>query len=162
MRFDLFMAKIMMQYSPIGEKSSTLHTIPLLLSIAVRSDVETGSKRSRKVILRSPSTKSAMSVAVIQGASGGLGKAFIKHLLTTTQLNIVATSRDPASLKSKLLDLYAEEDLDYGRLKLVEMDIREESTIAKAAKEVEKDWGKGSLKLLLNTSGVVRRTPSQQ
>ena len=97
------------------------------------------------------------SVAVIQGASGGLGKAFIAHLLKTTQLNIVATSRDPISLKSTLLDLHGQKGLAFDRLKLLEMDIREEETIAKAAREVEKDWGKGSLKLLLNTSGVVSR-----
>lgn len=35
------------------------------------------------------------------------------------------------------------------------MDIMEEGTIEKAAKECKDKWGKGSLRLLINVSGVV-------
>lgn len=94
------------------------------------------------------------SVALIQGASGGLGKAFVQRLLSTTRLNVVATSRDPTSLLSSLRSTYGD-DLDFDRLKVLAMDVREESTIERAAKEVANEHGKGCLKLLINVSGVV-------
>lgn len=100
------------------------------------------------------------SVAVIQGASGGLGKAFVSQLLRTTQLHVVATTRDPSALETAMREHYPDlTEPDRARLHILEMDVREESTIERAAKKVESDWGKGSLRMLVNVSGVVRSPP---
>lgn len=97
------------------------------------------------------------SVAVIQGANGALGRSFVQHLLKSTNLNVVATSRNIDEARSNILssgDLSP--GLDESRLTMIEMDLLDESSIAAAAKQVESQFGKASLKLLLNVSGVVR------
>lgn len=93
------------------------------------------------------------SVAVIQGANGALGSAFIRNLLRTTSLHVVGTSRNPAEVRSRIEDEV--EDFDETRLTMLPMDLLDEMSIAAAAKSVEDKFGKASLRLLLNVSGVV-------
>lgn len=95
------------------------------------------------------------SVAVIQGAGGSIGSHLARHLLTRSSLSIVGTSRDPSSAKRAILSGLDGQDVDESRLKVFEVDVREEETIRKAAQEVEKEFGKKSLRLLINASGVV-------
>lgn len=95
------------------------------------------------------------SVAVIQGAGGALGSHFARHLLKRTSLSVVATSRDPSAAKRTILE-GAGDKIDESRLKVLEMDVRAEDTIAKAAQEVKKEFGEKSLRMLINASGVVR------
>jgi NAD(P)-dependent dehydrogenase (short-subunit alcohol dehydrogenase family) len=94
-----------------------------------------------------------MSVGLIQGGNGGMGKAFIKYLLLNTKLNVIATSRSPSLLKESLeLEL---EDIDHSRLSILEMNLLNEDSIASVAKNILDNHGKANLKLLINCSGVV-------
>lgn len=95
------------------------------------------------------------TVAIIQGANGGLGKAFVQYLLQHTRFQVVGTSRDPSAVKESLLSTM--EDVDESRLHLIKMDLMEEASIVAAAGQVESTFGKGSVKLLVNVSGVVRQ-----
>ncbi|GAA6031269.1 hypothetical protein JCM8097_005576 [Rhodosporidiobolus ruineniae] len=95
-----------------------------------------------------------MSVAVVQGAGGSIGSHFARALLQRTKLSVVATSRDPSAAKRAILD-GAEGKIDEGRLKVLEVDVKEESTIKKAAEEVRKEHGEKSLRFMLNASGVL-------
>ncbi|KDE05493.1 hypothetical protein MVLG_04181 [Microbotryum lychnidis-dioicae p1A1 Lamole] len=102
-----------------------------------------------------------MSIALIQGSSGSLGTHFVQHLLRTTSLQVIATSRNPSSTRSHILSsagLQANKVED--RLTVLEMDVTKEDTIEKAAKDVEGKFGKGSLRLLLNVSGVLHADKS--
>ncbi|GJN92827.1 hypothetical protein Rhopal_005865-T1 [Rhodotorula paludigena] len=99
------------------------------------------------------------SVAVIQGAGGALGSHFARHLLKRTSLSVVATSRDPSAAKRTILE-GAGDTVDESRLKVLEMDVREEDTIAKAAQEVKKEFGEKSLRMLINASGVLQADKS--
>lgn len=74
-------------------------------------------------------------------------------MLLRSSLNIVATSRNPEATRKAILD--GVNGLDSERLTVLPMDIMEENTIEKAAKEVKDKFGKGSLRLLINVSGVV-------
>ena len=96
------------------------------------------------------------SVAVIQGAGGSLGSHFCRHLLKRSSLSVVATSRDPSATRRAILDGLDGQDGYDARLKVYEVDARHEETIKKAAQEVEKEFGKKSLRMLINASGVVR------
>ncbi|BGP09824.1 hypothetical protein JCM10049v2_005698 [Rhodotorula toruloides] len=100
------------------------------------------------------------SVAVIQGAGGSIGSHLARHLLTRSSLSIVGTSRDPSSAKRAILSGLGGQDVDESRLKVFEVDVREEETIRKAAQEVEKEFGKKSLRLLINASGVLHADKS--
>lgn len=93
-----------------------------------------------------------MSLAVIQGASGSIGTAIVRDVLARSSLNVVATSRNPEEARERIL---AGTKLDSSRLTVLPMDIMEEGTIEKAAKDCKDRWGKGSLRLLINVSGVV-------
>jgi NAD(P)-dependent dehydrogenase (short-subunit alcohol dehydrogenase family) len=93
-----------------------------------------------------------MSVALIQGAGGSFGSHFARHLLSCTSLNVVAASRNPDATRRTILEGGG---LDEKRLSVLEMDVREEGTIEKAAKQVETRFGGASLRILLNVSGVV-------
>ncbi|BGP26218.1 rossman fold oxidoreductase [Rhodotorula toruloides] len=103
---------------------------------------------------------SVASVAVIQGAGGSLGSHFARHLLTRSSLSVVGTSRDPSAARRSILSGMDGVNVDESRLKVYEVDVREEETIAKAAKEVEKEFGKKSLRLLINASGVLHADKS--
>ncbi|GAA6050589.1 hypothetical protein JCM3770_001476 [Rhodotorula araucariae] len=99
------------------------------------------------------------SVAVIQGAGGALGSHFARHLLQRTKLSIVATSRDPSAARRTIL-AGAGDIVDESRLKVLELDARQEDSIAEAAKQVEQEFGPKSLRFLLNASGVLHADKS--
>ncbi|BGP18150.1 hypothetical protein JCM10213_007756 [Rhodosporidiobolus nylandii] len=99
------------------------------------------------------------SVAVIQGAGGALGSNFARALLARTNLTVVGTSRDPSAAKRAILE-GADGKVDESRLKVLEVDVREESSIKKAAEDVQKEYGEKSLRFLLNASGVLNADKS--
>lgn len=94
-----------------------------------------------------------MSLAIVQGASGSIGSALAREILSRSSLQVVATSRNPSSARRAILDGGG---LDESRLTVLEVDLLEEGTIERAAKEVEERWGKASVRLLMNVSGIVR------
>lgn len=95
-----------------------------------------------------------MSVAVIQGASGGIGRGLVSHLLRNTGLKVYAlTSGNAKSLEGDLGKDASE------RLTVVDgVDIKEEGGLEKAAKMVQDREGKGSVRLVACMAGIVSRT----
>ncbi|KAM0790218.1 hypothetical protein ACM66B_005532 [Microbotryomycetes sp. NB124-2] len=102
-----------------------------------------------------------MSVAVVQGAGGSIGSHFVKHLLKRTDLSIVATSRDAQKFQ-QTVDSWNVVDNVKDRLTVLQVDVKNEDTIAQAAKDVKDKFGLASLRLLLNVSGVLHADKSVQ
>ncbi|KAI8928414.1 hypothetical protein BC831DRAFT_448617 [Entophlyctis helioformis] len=73
-----------------------------------------------------------LSVAVVQGASKGIGFAFVKHLLATTPLHVVATSRSQTTFEESLAKAQLPSSAR-ARVSFVELDVTREDTIAQAA-----------------------------
>ncbi|CAD6572710.1 MAG: Vacuolar protease A [Cyphobasidiales sp. Tagirdzhanova-0007] len=67
---------------------------------------------------------------------------------------VATTSRDASSARDKILK-EAQGKLDEKRLLTLDMDITNEDTIHKTAKQVEEKFGKGNLRLLINVAGVI-------
>lgn len=89
-------------------------------------------------------------VALVQGASRGIGLGLVRCLLEDSKVDTVwASSRDPFSSEG-LGDLSAEHG---SRLMLVGMDILDEDAIAAAAHKIEQAHGR--LDLLLNVTGLL-------
>ena len=87
--------------------------------------------------------------ALVQGASRGLGLAFVEALLASPGVGqVLATARDPEA--SRLADLRAAQP---DRLVTLPLDVTREDTIARAAAESRERAGR--LHLLLNCSGVL-------
>jgi len=96
-----------------------------------------------------------MSVAVVQGSSGGLGLALTQHLLKYTSMKVYAlTHRSSRDLQEKLEALPGTSD----RLSVIgEVDVREERTLEDVAKTVLEREGKGSVRLVACLAGIVSR-----
>jgi len=102
------------------------------------------------------------NVAVIQGSSRGIGRSFVRHLLARSNLQVVATSSRPPSESKELIlskssnpDEHTFDQRRTDRLHTLKVNALDEDDIEQAAREVEKRFGKGSLKLLINVSGVL-------
>ncbi|WVO13256.1 hypothetical protein L204_100869 [Cryptococcus depauperatus] len=99
-----------------------------------------------------------MSVAIIQGASGGLGVALTRHFLQHTNLKIYALTHQAAS--SQLVDV-ASPGTRPGRsindrLTVVEkVDVREESGLERAAEMVKSREGNGVVRAIVCLAGVL-------
>lgn len=92
---------------------------------------------------------SSPEVALVQGASRGLGLALVERLLAREPLRVVATARDPAG-SAGLAALRAR----YGRRLLCEtLDVRDETSIAKAAAHISALHPR--LHLLVNCAGLL-------
>jgi NAD(P)-dependent dehydrogenase (short-subunit alcohol dehydrogenase family) len=90
------------------------------------------------------------AVALIQGASRGIGHQFCKTLLTrNSATTVVATCRDPDSstLLSSLRDSHP------SRLHVCKLDVTKENDIADVSKYVTEKFGK--LDLLINCAGML-------
>ncbi|KAM0751131.1 putative Rossman fold oxidoreductase [Meredithblackwellia eburnea MCA 4105] len=102
-----------------------------------------------------------MSIAVIQGVGGAIGSSFARHLLRQTSLQIVGTSRNRQVAEQAVLS-ESDSAKFRDRFSVLEVDSKDEATIEKAAKDVKERWGQGSLRLLLNVSGVLHADKSVQ
>ncbi|KAK0524133.1 hypothetical protein OC835_001646 [Tilletia horrida] len=111
------------------------------------------------------------SVAVIQGSSQGIGLALTRAYLAKSSLHVVALSRNPSAARDAILATDASASLLHEhtqqfnnalkgdakeRLTTLEVDIKHEDSIKAARDEVEKKFGKDSLRLLFNVSGILR------
>ena len=96
-----------------------------------------------------------MSVAVVQGSSGGLGLALTRHLLARTSLKVYAlTHRKSSDLKDKILQNAPSDVSD--RLNVVgDVDVREERGLEDTAKQIKDREGKGSVRLVACLAGIV-------
>ncbi len=92
-----------------------------------------------------------MSVAIVQGAGGGLGTAFTKHLLSHTSLKVYAlTHRQSASELSEHLGGKSD------NLTVLDgVNVQDEGSLEKAAETVNQREGKRSVRLVTCLAGVV-------
>ncbi|RKF81648.1 putative oxidoreductase [Golovinomyces cichoracearum] len=77
-----------------------------------------------------------MAWALVCPASRGIGFHLTRHLLQHSNLPVVATARKDATLVKKSL-LSGLENVDENRLKVVTLDVTDESSISRAADEVK-------------------------
>ncbi len=89
------------------------------------------------------------SIALVQGASRGMGLGFVEALLEQGARRVFATSRTPEQC-ARLVELREEHP---GRLALVPMDVTDASSVASAAVLVGEMTSE--LDLVLNVSGVL-------
>ncbi len=97
-------------------------------------------------------TGSDAGVALVQGASRGLGLALVGRLLTREHLSVVATARDPAGSAG----LAALKDRYGTRLLCAALDVDDEASVAAAATSVATVQPR--LHLLVNCAGLLHDT----
>ena len=91
-----------------------------------------------------------MTNALVQGASGGIGFAYVQHLLARPQIDrVFATCRKPEG-SERLQETARSAE---GRLRLIPCDIRDPASIAAMKDIVRTDTDR--LDLLVNASGVL-------
>ncbi|MEM7676780.1 MAG: SDR family NAD(P)-dependent oxidoreductase, partial [Myxococcota bacterium] len=91
-----------------------------------------------------------MTTALIQGATGGIGFAFVEHFLRREGVErVFATCRNPDAAPA-LQSLAEKSD---GRLEVIACDITDESSISAMAERVRASTD--SLHWLINASGVL-------
>lgn len=108
------------------------------------------------------------SVAVIVGASRGIGLELARIYLGQSNLQLVALSRNADDARKAILDTSTEplavdigggkkdtKSFDESRLTTLDIDIREEDSIHEASKKIKDKFGPESLRLLFNVSGIV-------
>lgn len=96
----------------------------------------------------------ASPVALIQGASRGIGLQFSKHLLAKNNAStIIATCRNPSSAK-ELQELQSKYP---SRLAIYPIDIHKESEIEETNKRIKENHGE-KLDLLVNCAGMLHPT----
>ena len=89
-------------------------------------------------------------VALVQGASRGLGLEFVRQLLARPGQRVVATCRSPSSA-SELAELRAAHGPE--RLTVTQLDCTDEASVARAAAEVGATHS--HLDLLVNTAAIL-------
>lgn len=95
-------------------------------------------------------TVMAAPIALIQGASRGLGLEFCKHILRSkTPAVVIATCRNPDGA-AELRDLA---DQHRGRLTVLRLDVSREEHIRGAADRVKESFGR--LDLIVNSSAML-------
>ncbi|PWN53315.1 NAD(P)-binding protein [Violaceomyces palustris] len=96
-------------------------------------------------------------VAVIQGSGTGIGLHITRQYLSRTNLQVVALSRDAKRAKEAILaNAASDKSLDPQRLHVLDIDIKNEATIQKAAETVQSRFGERSLRALWNISGILK------
>ncbi|XP_047458497.1 C-factor [Mugil cephalus] len=92
----------------------------------------------------------AASIALIQGASRGLGLEFCKNILKNKSLaSVIATCRNPDGA-AELRGLAGQHP---GRLTVLQLDVNHEEDIREAAERVKKSFGR--LDLIVNSSAML-------
>lgn len=96
-----------------------------------------------------------MSVAVIQGASGALGQALARNLLSSTSLKVYALTHRKGNDLHQVLSEGSAGASD--RLSVLDgVDVREEDTLDRAASTISEREGKGNVRLVACLAGIVR------
>ncbi len=88
-------------------------------------------------------------VALVQGASRGLGLAFVEQLLARGRVRVVATARSP----ERSAQLMARAECSGPRLLCVPLDVTDESSIEAAAERIGSAFPR--LDLLVNCAGLL-------
>lgn len=97
-----------------------------------------------------------MSAAIIQGASGGLGRGLAAHILRNTSLKVYALTHQSSTTDlQRHLEQEGKDAKD--RLAVIgDIDLAHEDGLEKAAKTVEDREGKASVRLIACLAGIVR------
>ncbi|CAN0099093.1 unnamed protein product [Lampetra planeri] len=103
-----------------------------------------------------------MAVALVQGASRGLGLAFCRHLLArpgfgsqgekSPVVTVIATCRDPDGAR-ELQALQQPSSSSHSRLQMLRMDVTQEDEIRRAAEMVTQQHGR--VDLLINVAAML-------
>ena len=92
----------------------------------------------------------------LEKLTAGIGLGLARHILRhDPQLTVVATSRSPKDAKAAILENQEDQNSLSKRLRVMNLDVTMEDTIQSARQQVEDEFGKGSIKCLLNISGIV-------
>lgn len=100
----------------------------------------------------------AMSVAVIQGASGGLGQALTRYILRYTGLTVYALTHQASSqgVRESLLSEAPNIKHDSERLTVISnVDVREEDGLRRGAEMIRSKEGSGSVRVIVCLAGIV-------
>jgi NAD(P)-dependent dehydrogenase (short-subunit alcohol dehydrogenase family) len=89
------------------------------------------------------------SKVLVQGASGGIGLEFARQLAADPSVDRLFASHRPGRCSSELARIAS----DHSKVRLLELDVTEESSIASAARGVRQS--DSSLDLLVNCSGLL-------
>ncbi|TPX32745.1 hypothetical protein SmJEL517_g04213 [Synchytrium microbalum] len=90
-----------------------------------------------------------MSVAIVSGASKGIGASLARQLLARTNFHVVATCRDVGVAQQNL------GNENSNRLTILPCDVTREEDIASVASTVGKTFGPGSVRLVVNSAGYL-------
>ncbi|KAF8376584.1 hypothetical protein PRIPAC_83013 [Pristionchus pacificus] len=94
-----------------------------------------------------------MSSVLVTGANRGIGLGITRHLLTNSSVaTVIATARDVEAAK----DLKA---LDSPKLNIIQLEVVNEGSIAKAAEKVAAIVGDNGLDVLINNAGIAVMEP---
>ncbi|KAI9140020.1 oxidoreductase [Paraphysoderma sedebokerense] len=100
-----------------------------------------------------------MSVAIVTGGGRGLGSALVSTLLQKTSLNVIATARSPDTATTHLNSYLRTQKVSpqsiQSRLTVLPLDLSSPGSIVDVSKEIRKRYGEGSVKLLVNNSGML-------
>lgn len=103
---------------------------------------------------------SIMSIAVIQGASGGLGLNLAAHILRHTSLKVYALTHQSSTTDlQRHLEQSSDSNLKDRLTVLGGIDNTQEDSLSKASKTLEEREGKASVRLIACLAGIVCRTP---
>ncbi|CAI7627561.1 unnamed protein product [Penicillium bialowiezense] len=107
---------------------------------------------------------SAAGFALVTPASRGLGFAFAQQLLARTELPVIATARENCrELQERLLSSDAVPRNSEKRLRVLKVDVTDESTISAMADTIKQEYPNTPLRLGLTVPGTlhVEKSPSQ-
>ncbi|OXG15019.1 rossman fold oxidoreductase [Cryptococcus neoformans Ze90-1] len=104
-----------------------------------------------------------MSVAVIQGASGGLGLALTRYILRYTGLTVYALTHQASSrgVRESLLSEAPNIKHDSERLTVISnVDVREEDGLRRGAEMIRSKEGSGSVRVIVCLAGILKSEKS--
>jgi len=100
-----------------------------------------------------------MSIAVIQGASGGLGLGLASHILRHTSMKVYALTHQSSTTD---LQRHLEQAGDGAKDRLSVIggvDLTQEESLAGVAKTLQEREGKASIRLIACLAGIVSASP---
>jgi NAD(P)-dependent dehydrogenase (short-subunit alcohol dehydrogenase family) len=101
-----------------------------------------------------------MSIAVIQGASGGLGLNLASHILRHTSLKVYALTHQGSTTDlERHLEQAGGSNIKDRLTVLAGIDNTQEESLGKAAKVLEEREGKASVRLIACLAGIVCHFP---
>ncbi|CAG7926796.1 unnamed protein product [Penicillium olsonii] len=106
----------------------------------------------------------AAGFALVTPASRGLGFAFAQQLLTRTELPVIATARkDCKGIRERLLSSEGVPKDSAKRLRVLKVDVTDESTISAMADTIKQEFPDTPMRLGLTIPGTlhVEKSPSQ-